>query len=229
MIRDVPFAVEETYHLYNRGAHKRDIFTCDADRNRFLLLLHLANSSEKINIRSVLQKYKGQTFASIFEEEKPDKSLVDVLAYSLMPNHFHLVLREKSEEGITKFLRKVLTGYSMYFNIIHGHSGVLAQGACKSRHIGDESYFRYIFAYVHLNPLSLAYPHWETTGISDHAGARDFLGEYLYSSFRDYTGGHRSERNILASDDVPEFLTTQNDLDELLATCKGQTFASSVA
>src|SRR3989344_8345261 len=134
MRKDVPFAVGETYHLYNRGAHKQSIFVTDTDYRRFLLLLHLANNIEGIELREILKKYKGLPFTDIFTGEKPDKSLVAVYAYCLMPNHFHLVLQEKGEGGITKFTRKVLTGYSMYFNIVHGHSGILAQGAFKSRH-----------------------------------------------------------------------------------------------
>ena len=216
MRKDVPFAVGETYHLYNRGAHKQSIFVTDTDYRRFLLLLHLANNIEGIELREILKKYKGLPFTDIFTGEKPDKSLVDVYAYCLMPNHFHLVLQEKGEGGITKFTRKVLTGYSMYFNIVHGHSGILAQGAFKSRHVSNDSYFRYIFAYVHLNPLSLSYKDWEKRGISDIKGARRALHSYHYSSFYDYSIGQRPERSILAYKASPDFLRSQNDFEELL-------------
>lgn len=216
MRKDAPFAVGETYHLYNRGAHKQSIFTTDADYKRFLLLLHLANDSAGIELREVLKKYKDLPFSEIFAGEKPDKSLVDIYAYCLMPNHFHLVLQEKREGGITKFTRKVLTGYSMYFNIVHKHSGILAQGAFKSRRVGNGPYFRYIFAYVHLNPLSLNYKDWERRGISDIEGARKTLHEYSHSSFYDYSIRQRPERSILAYNTSPDFLRSQNDLEELL-------------
>ncbi len=227
MLRDKPFVIGETYHLYNRGAHKQDIFTCEADYRRLSLLLFLANNSSPVNIRETLRKYKGQTFAKIFEEERPDKSLVDIYAYCLMPNHFHLILHGKCEGGVTKFMTKVLTGYSMYFNTVHGHSGILAQGAFKSKHIDTEAYFRYIFSYVHINPVSLVAPNWEADGIADLSVVRDFFQTYQYSSFYDYSIGLRPERAVLAYEEAPDFLKTQNDLEELLKlynTCKGQTF-----
>lgn len=220
MQREVGFADGEIYHIYNRGAHKQNIFKKHSDYERFLLLLHLANTDEPTNLRNIFRKYKGQTFAKIFGEERPDKSLVDVYAYCLMPNHFHIVLGQKTEKGASKFLRKVLTAYSMYFNIVYKHSGILSQGAFKSQHVDNESYFRYIFAYVHLNPLSLRYPDWESKGIDKSNEAREFLYSFLYSSFYDYSIGMRPERAIVSYENAPDFLKNQNDLEELLEMTK---------
>ena len=216
----IPFAVGETYHLFNRGAHKQAIFTSQADYNRFALLLYLANNINAVNIRETLRSYKGQTFETIFEQEPRGEQLVDIYAYCLMPNHFHLVVQQRVEGGITTFTRKLLTGYSMYFNITHGHSGIVSQGAIKSRHINNDPYFRYIFSYVHLNPLSLAYPDWEEKGILNHAQARKFLSEYAYSSFPDHSAGPRPRQSILSLANSPDFLKKQNDLEELLSWYK---------
>jgi putative transposase len=215
MRKDAPFVPGETYHLFNRGAHKQDIFTTEAEYRRFLLLLHLANSEEKLELRPILRRHRGQT-SVIFRDEKPTKGLVNVQAYCLMPNHFHLILQEKTEAGITKFMRKVLTAYSMYFNILHQHSGVLAQGAFKSKHINSENYFRYIFSYVHLNPLSLHIPEWEKKGIENIVSAREFMYSYPYSSFYDYIIGERPESAIVEREGTPDFLKTQDDLEGLL-------------
>lgn len=188
-------------------------------------MLYLANSEEKINLRTLYRKYKSQTFADILEGETPSQSLIDLYAYSLMPNHFHLVLRQKKERGVTTFARKVFTAYSMYFNLIYEHSGIISQGAFKSRHVGSEAYFRYIFSYVHLNPLSLQFPGWEAIGIHDHDEARAFLAKFPYSSYYDYSVGLRPERKIVSYDNAPDFLKSQNDLEDLLAAGKGLTFA----
>jgi putative transposase len=216
MQRATPLALGETYHIYNRGAHKQATFTCEADYIRFLTLLFIANDAMSLEMRPLLNKYRGQSSGMLFQSERPDKSLVDVLAYSLMPNHFHLVLRQKSETGITKFLKKVLTGYSMYFNTKYEHSGILFQGPFKSKHVGNEAYFRYIFSYVHLNPLSLFEPGWEEKGIQDRVKARVFMEGYNYSSYAHYAGFKRPESVLLAEDDLPGFLTEQNDLENLL-------------
>lgn len=214
MRKDAPFAPGETYHVFNRGAHKQDIFTSDSEYRRFLLLLYLANTEEKLELRPIMRRYQGQT-SVIFEEENPTQSLVNIRAYCLMPNHFHLILQEKTPEGITKFMRKVLTAYSMYFNLLHEHSGVLAQGAFKSKHINNENYFRYIFSYLHLNPLSLHSPEWEKRGIEDTSTARKFMESYTYSSFYDYSVRKRPESKIIEWNEIPDFLMTQNDLEEL--------------
>ena len=152
MRRDAALVPGEVYHIYNRGAHKRDIFVHEQDYRRFQLLLHVSNTASRVNMRDLFTRYKGQTFADIFMLEKPDKDLAEVLAYCLMPNHFHIILRQKADAGISTFLHKLFTAYSMYFNVKHDHSGILSQGSFKSRHVNTENYFRYLFSYVHLNP-----------------------------------------------------------------------------
>src|SRR3989344_5441793 len=216
MLRKTPLITEETYHVYNRGAAKQPIFTTERDCDRFMSLLYLANSDKSINYRNVWSKYKGRSLTDFFREESRVPALVEVLAYALMPNHFHLVLRQKTDEGVTKFMRKLATGYSMYFNLIHQHSGVLFQGRFKSSHIGTDSYFRYIFSYVHLNPLDIVVPDWKDGAISNPNKARKFLADYRYASYRDYCVGERPERAILSYDAAPDFLKTDNDIEEML-------------
>lgn len=219
MRRKEVLASNETYHIYNRGAHKQPVFLDDHDYSRFLALLYLANGNNPIHMGNLLSKYKGRSFLDIYSEET-DHSLVDITAYSLMPNHFHLVMTQKTEEGISRFMKKVGTAYSMYFNARHDQSGILFQGRFKNRHVSDEAYYRWIYTYVHLNPLELLYPHWEERGIDDENGARDFMNSYRYSSYRDYTGALRPEGRLLALDAAPSFLKTQNDFEELLTNIK---------
>jgi putative transposase len=214
MLRHTPFAIGETYHIYNRGAHKANVFTNDSDYRRFLSLLFLMNGAEPIRLGRLLANRQGQSLP-IFEEKKPNEPLVDILAYALMPNHFHIVVRQKSEQGITKFFKKVLTGYSMYFNIKYQHSGILFQGPFKSVHVDNDSYFRWIFSYLHLNPLSLIEPGWEEKGITDVLKVREFMNSYQYSSYLDYKGDKRPESIILTTTNLPDFLKT-DDLEDLL-------------
>src|SRR3989344_7959950 len=173
MLRKTPLVSDETYHIYNRGAHKYATFTDDTDYWRFVGLLNLSNHSGPVRLRELLEqrKYKGRFSGEIFTEEA-DKSLVDLLAYSLMPNHFHLVVTQKGDNGITKFMQKLTVSYSMYFNTKYQHSGVLFQGRFKSNHLGTDPYFKWIFPYVHLNPVSLVEPRWQEKGISDPAPAK---------------------------------------------------------
>jgi REP element-mobilizing transposase RayT len=168
-------------------------------------------------MRQLFTKYQGKPFADIFILEQPDKSLVDVLAFSLLSNHFHLILRQKADHGISIFLKKMSTAYSMYFNTKYAHSGVLSQGPFKSKLVDDEAYFRYIFSYVHLNPLDIVEPSWKAGIFTHKEGVANFLATYKYSSYYDYFVGERPERAILAYDQKPDFLSKQNDLNEFLA------------
>ena len=103
-------------------------------------------------------------------------------------------------------MKKLATGYSMYFNTKYEHSGTLFQGRFKSSYIDSEEYFRYIFAYVHLNPLEIFQPGWKVEGIKDKTGAQKFLSGYPYSSFVDYSVSNRPSRHILSLENIPDFL-----------------------
>ena len=216
MLRKAALVAGETYHIYNRGAHKQPVFVDEGDYVRFLLLLYVANHSERVRLSDLLKEYPGPSWIQILSDVEADKSLVDVLAYSLIPNHFHLVLRQKAENGCTVFMKKVATAYAMYFNLKYEHSGVLFQGCFKSSHIENEPYFRYIFSYVHLNLLDLIEPGWKENGIKNVEAVRKFINTYPYSSFQDYATSERPQRKILSWDEAPLFLKEVNDFEDLI-------------
>ena len=219
MERAVPLVSDETYHIFNRGAHKQPIFLDERDYLRFQVLLLLANSKEGVRIEDLVARYKtqGRSLRDVFADEAPDKSLVSILVYSLLPNHFHIVLSQKTDNGISTFMRKVATAYSMYFNKKYEHSGVLFQGRFKNSHIDNDPYYRWIFSYVHLNPIDLVEPGWKEEGIRSPDNVRKFISSYPYSSYADYAGSEsRPERSLLAIDQAPDFLKQQNDLEDLL-------------
>ena len=79
------------------------------------------------------------------------ETLVDIGIYCLVPNHFHLLIKEKTENGISEFVKKVATGYSMYFNKKYERTGSLFEGPFKAKRIDTDEYLKYIFSYIHLN------------------------------------------------------------------------------
>ena len=144
------FAPGEWYHCYSRGIDKRIVFENQSDHQRFVALLYLANSSITLH-RSILGHLNHHELFSIPRGE----SLVSIGAYALMPNHFHLLLHEKNEGGISTFMQKLGTAYTMYFNIKHERIGGLFTKPFRARHVSDDRYFQYVVDYIHLNPLEL--------------------------------------------------------------------------
>jgi putative transposase len=188
MERKTKFVVGEFYHVYNRGVEKRIIFQNVTDYKRFLALLYIANSSEQVHLSNDVW-YKDSSLDKVFEKDRGEP-LVAMGAYCLMPNHFHLLLTPLVEGGISKFMLKLQTGYSMYFNKKNDRVGALFQGVFKSQHIDDDTYLRYIYAYIHLNPAKLKNSKWKIQPKSFLTKLKKFIAEYLYSSLREYLSGN---------------------------------------
>ena len=224
MERKISFAVNEFYHLFNRGTDKRNIFLEDKDYLRFLILLFICNGEKAVNIRD--QFPKGPSFGEITGVDK-GATLVDIGAYCFMPNHFHLLVHEKTENGITKFMKKLLTGYSMYFNRKNGRTGNLFEGVFKAVHIDNDEHLNYLFAYTHLNPVKLIDPTWKTSGINDKEKTKEHLMKYRYSSYGDYTEISRNESIILNKSAFPKYFNDFKEFDNFInvwLTYKGRSF-----
>src|SRR3989344_8801114 len=191
MQRKFVFSVGEYYHIYTRGIDKRVVFTNDQDYSRFQALLYAANTEKQIHISALPKGY------NLYDLECGE-TLTDIGCYSEMPNHPHLLVKEKIEGGISKFMGKLLTAYSMYFNTKNERSGSLFVRPFRARHITNDNHLKYLFAYIHLNPVSLIFSKWKEEGRGiDIKKARDFLSKYSYSSYLEYIGKVRQEGKIL--------------------------------
>ena len=207
MLRTDPFITGEYYHIYNRGIDKRIIFKLRGDYERFMMLLYLANSDTSFRLDDLLNNRKGanKTFEEILVLEK-GKPLVSIGAWCLMTNHFHLLIKQEIDGGITKFMRKLGTGYSMFFNIKYERKGALLGGPFKSKLIGvDDNYMRQLFGYIHINPLEIKFPEWKNKINKSSAEMKKFLESYRYSSYMDYLGKERIEKNIINPKAFPEY------------------------
>lgn len=204
-----PLAVDEYYHLYNRGVDKRRIFSRPVDYERFIALLYLANSVEPIRLDNLFKQ--GETLLGLALAHKRDATLTDVCAYCLMPNHVHLLVREKNEGGTSRFMQKLATGYTMYFNTRYERTGALFQGVFKSSHVTNDRYLKYLISYIHLNPVKLIEPKWKETGIKNRKAAEEYLEGYRYSSYLDYLGSKRKENVIIDTSVLPEYFESPSD------------------
>ncbi len=203
-MRKESICLNEYYHIYNRGVDKRIIYLTDNDRIRFTRLLFLCNGNKPVVYRNV------QTL-SLNEIEVGEK-LVAIGAYCLMPNHFHILMKGTTEGGIEKFMRKLLTSYSMYFNKNHERTGALFEGEFKSAHLDSDEYLKYVYSYIHLNPVKIIDQNWKEKGILDLLKAEAFLKDYSYSSYRDYLGEEREFSAVLDRSVFPDYFHKESDL-----------------
>lgn len=202
MNRKIPIAIDEFYHLYSRGVNKGKIFWDDRDRRRFLTLLYLCNGTETVHLKNL--KSGNISYREVFSVDR-GKPLVAIGAYCLMPNHFHLLIKETSEGGTSLFMQKLLTGYAMYINKRHERTGPLFEGRFKSEHVDTDNYFHYLYSYIHLNPIKLLDSEWKERRLQSIEGAIEYLERYLFSSYKDYLGESRPESVILNRNQFPDF------------------------
>ena len=151
------------YHVYNRGVDKRVVFEDESDYMRF--------------INKLLEFNKNREGKSLF---------VDIICFCLMPNHFHLILRPIVKNGITDFMRRLLTGYVMYFNNKNERKGVLFETKYKSILVEDEEYFKHLSRYIHLNPKEIISQ--KCNFVENIMSSSEILKKYKWSSYLDYIG-----------------------------------------
>jgi putative transposase len=211
MQRKIDFSIGEYYHIYSRGTDKRIIFKEHHDYRRFKALLYVCNSVDPVDINKHFRE--GRTFIELFKIQQKN-TLVDIGAYCLMPNHFHLLIREKTEGGITKFMMKILTAYSMYFNKKNDRTGALFESKFKAKHANSDEYLKYLFAYIHLNPIKIIDSGWKENGVKDRKRAQRYLEEYTYSSYLDYQEEIlRFQANIINRKVFPNYFATISDFN----------------
>jgi putative transposase len=211
--RKFPLVLDEFYHVYNRGVEKRVIFQDKYDYQRFVELLFLMNSLRPVDLRLV---HQGTSSAYDFER---GEQVVAIGAYCLMSNHFHILLTPLVENGISIFMGKVGTSYSMYFNKKYERNGALFQGKFKAQWVNADPYLKYLLAYIHLNPVKLIDAKWQEEGIKDAAKAHAFAASFQYSSLQDYMAMlternteksviTRAEAALLQPDAFPKYFET---------------------
>lgn len=211
MSRSITFTTGEYYHLYNRGTDKRKIFLDKTDQDRFLSLLFLCNSGIPLH-RSDHQGVSLEKVLSIQRET----TLVDIGAYCLMPNHFHILVHEQTEGGLSLFMHKLSTAYTMYFNQRHERRGSLFEGTFQAKHAARDEYLKYLFAYIHLNPIGIIEDEWKEHHIKNKKKAEDFLASYPYSSYLDYSDAKnvRPEHTIINKLAFPEYFEKSTDFKD---------------
>ena len=157
-MRLIRIAPGEHYHIFNRAVNKQVIFHEIGDYARFLFLILYFQSP--INFpqigRLVKQFVKSSAFDIMNEDEIIKKRRVELVAFCIMPNHFHLIIKESDEGGITSYMQRVLTSYSKYYNTKYEKSGHVFQGPYQAVHISNNRQLLHLSAYIHRNPREIS-------------------------------------------------------------------------
>lgn len=189
------------YHVYNRGVEKRKIFVDDHDYRFFLFL-----------IKSYLTPAEEQ-------KDNPETQLkrglfvgrISLLCYALMPNHYHLVIKQENESDLKEFMRAVMTSYATYFNKKYKRTGSLFQGVYKGILVREDEYLLHLTRYIHINPIAKRLNLFE--GEPDQKGST-FLNELRdgYTSYGDYIGLRNTK--WLNTDIILEYFETSPNQDQ---------------
>lgn len=158
-MRKIDFDNGEYYHIYNRGVSKQNIFVDEKDYWKFFDCLRDLNNTtyygERLNVLGLSKHSKRELESSDFKQLnsflKQKNNVVDLISYSFSPNHFHLILKQQADRGISNFMQKVGLSMTKFFNKKYGHSGHIFQGPFKAIHIDSNEYFLWLLGYVNGN------------------------------------------------------------------------------
>ncbi|MEK7611417.1 MAG: transposase [Patescibacteria group bacterium] len=213
MNRKEKLVTEQIYHVYNRGVEKRIIFTYEHDYRRFIdCAFHYLFSNERYSDAvNSLENGLTTTFREVTSRNEAEDFVrpVDIIAYCLMPNHIHFLVKQLVDRGISKYVHKISTSFTNYFNLKYDRVGSLFQGPFKYKRIETEEQLLYLTKYIHRNPLEIIRGADSTFG----------LGDYPWSSLPAYLGtveepllkelvlasypSVEAYRNFVAEEDIP--------------------------
>lgn len=153
-VRKIVFLNDAYYHVFNRGIDRRVTFTNKREYIRAKELLHF------YQFATIPLRFSRFTQLPIDQQQEHlntmirSGKIVDIIAYCFMPNHFHLLLRQKKDKGITTFVSNFINAYTKYFNTKHERLGPLFQGVFKAVFIESDEQLIHLTRYVHLNPIA---------------------------------------------------------------------------
>lgn len=220
-MRVEPFSKDSVVHVIKRGTRGMEIVRDTADRWRFARTLYILNDQHQDTDWT-----RNRCDLGLFArpENWPErKPLVSIIGWTLMPNHFHLILSEKQDGGISKFMQRLGGSMSTYFNEKYQTQGSIFQGSYKSRTVDDDAYLRYLLSYVLVKNVFELYPGGLKKAKVNFEDAWNWAGKYPFSSFLTASQGAASP--II---DLPKFQSLglpgknfkQTSNDMLIAFCE---------
>lgn len=190
--RIIPFASGYYYHIYNRGVEKRSIFQNNRDYGR---LIKTIKYYQLEGPKPRLSKFLN---SSIFKLDLNSK-IVEIICYCLMPNHFHFLIKQLKDGGITEFISKLSNSYTKYYNTKHSRIGPLLQGEFKAVLVEGEEQFIHLSRYIHLNPIA-------SLLVKD-------LKNFRWSSYEEYIS---NSNGICSKEDIMGYFKSPRDYEQFV-------------
>ncbi|MBU1159982.1 transposase [Patescibacteria group bacterium] len=207
-MRKTKIAPGEYYHIFNRGNNKQKIFLEEKDWARFLfLILYLQSPFVFYNISRHVNNFVRHRVFNISKKALQNvlgNKTVELVCFVQMPNHFHLIVKEINEGGISQYLQRIQDAYTKYFNVKYGSSGHLFQGPFKAVRIKNNEQLLYLSAYIHRNPREIKQWH-----------KKEHL--FNWSSYKDCVDNNRWE-NLLKNEIIVGQFKTEKQYKEFVDT-----------
>jgi len=192
-MRVEPHTIGSYVHVIKRGARGMEIIRDEADRWRFLKCLYYLNSDNYSPHIWENELYKNKVPLFEWPQNWPlRKKLTEILAFNLMPNHFHLLLREINENGISLFMHSLGISMTMHFNDKYREKGSIFQGAYKGKLIDSDEYLRQVAVYIMVKNSFELSPGGLEKAIKNFDAAWEWSLKYQFSSLADYGGNRKS-------------------------------------
>lgn len=205
----VHFGGVEYLLLSNSGLQGGILFSSQEDYDRFEAYLYLLNAIEGPRASNFFLDGRGR---DIFSASRGGQ-LVAIGAYSITPKKFFILVRQLAPNGIAKFMQKLQTAYTMYFNIKYQRSGRIFHSGYRSEVAQTEKDLKYFFSYTHLHPAVIFDTHWDESNEMEMRALAYKAAEYRYSSIGEYV---RKEFAILSPESFPKFVYRAKNADALL-------------
>jgi|SRR3989344_8940294 len=224
-MRKESFGVGDIVHVFNRGNRKQEIVRDDVDRWRFLQTLFYFNDkfSPENPFRTLSELLKSdfnKEGVLVWPSEWPERDrLVDIIAFTIKDNHYHLVLQEIKEGGVAKFMHKFGTGITNRFNTRHKETGRLFQGAYKARRVGSDNYLKYLNVYLHIKNVFELYPGGIQKALDEFEDAYRFAVRYPYTSLGGYINNNSNTREIISSDLLNDEFADEQEFKKFARAC----------
>lgn len=222
-MRKEPFAVGDYVHILKRGAKKLPIIKDTNDRWRFLKILRHLNDEFISEYWEEDVETNKSNAGSIFD--RPDfwpkeKPLIMILAYTLMPNHFHILAKEIIEGGIARFMQKLGNSMTGHFNLKYKESGTIFQGSYKARRVTSDEYLRYLAVYIMVKNVFELHPNGMSYAIKNFEKAFDWAVEYQFSSLADYHPSQvRPAGKIIQKEILGQIFSSPRDFKNFARDC----------